>query len=705
MRTSNIFDRFHSPRPNFSDYNLIGFDFGDGMLSACSVHWNAVEKRLVITPLYFDRAHARQQIVAAAYLGDKPSDTDILVFEGGLVKDGSGVSYYNYKRCPCTEDAAEPFKFDAPIPRPTPEDPHRLAEYSALSYEQIMPRVFKLAIHTLFECNLGVLDRSKPTIILVGRPSSAHWTQSEKAYAKLLNKSLSIHACGQKVHVRQPSSAHWTKKKSYSKLFRKNRSHVLIQSESTAALARHTDPNWHDAISRDEYVIVIDCGSSTFDVTLITPMGIPEDGEDSRQFGGNLLDANFLKLLQSSVPDGWTFEVPHGTKLTLRVKKEAYYGPRGTSCEDQILKVPVVSASHERKNHRFEIDDDSVRKAVQEMPVTYFEYVESITGLSLPKRVDCDSWLAGVHKIFREFHDKLVPVLPHGHAKFDRVILSGGVSIMPEVQQAVTDTFGVQPAVSESLNFSVAEGLAYVLGVEARKQALITQLKEKLSDYFPTNWDSTSSLRSAIADAGAAEDWEAVRDSLKAWANAEGNLTQDDWRQKFFAPLFQQRVAQNLGNNVIDGTRTWYEKQKVGENIHHLLHNTFDELFPGYKNQFAYKIDPNVYLNALAGVTVNVHTPDRTIFGLWHGHWKPHNLLDRPTRQNLYNSALKNQHDIIHGLSTMFNNHPGLRTGYMEKISSERAQKIINDLMILHYDAIENFVETITPYFVMTAHH
>jgi len=680
MKSSNIFVRFHSPKPNFSDYNLIGFDFGDGMLSACSVHWNAVEKRLVITPLYFDHAHARQQIVAAAYLGDEPSDADILVFEGGLVKDGSGASYYNYKRCPETEDAAEPFKFDAPIPRPTPEDPLRLTEYSCLTYAQIMPRVFHLAINTLFDCNPGVLDRSKPTIILVGRPSSAHWTKSEAAYAKLLKQNLSIRDCDQDVHV-------------------------LIQSESTAALARHTDPSWHDAITRDEYVIVIDCGSSTFDVTLITPMGIPENGEDSRQFGGNLLDANFLKLLQASVPDGWTFEAPHGTKLTLRIKKEAYYGPRGTSCEDQVLKLPVVSANYERKNHKFDIDDDSVRKAVQEMPVTYFEYIESITGLSLPKRVDCASWLDGVRRIFRQFHDKLTLLLPQDHTNFDRVILSGGVSIMPEVQQAVTDIFGVQPMVSDSLNFSVAEGLAYVLGVEARKQALIAQLKEKLSDCFPTSWSSTSDLRNAIADAGAAEDWGVVRDSLKAWANEKDSLTQEDWRQKFFAPLFQQHAAQNLGSNVIDGTRAWYEKQEVGENIHQLLHSTFDELFPGYKNQFAYRINPNAYLNALAGVTVNVQIRNRTIFGLWHGFWKPNSPLDQPTRQNLYKNALANQHVIIHGLNTMFNNHPGLRTGYLTEITAERAEKIIGDLMILHYDAIEDFVETITPYFMMTAHH
>lgn len=680
MKSSSIFVRFQSPKPNFSDYNLIGFDFGDGMLSACSVHWNAVEKRLVITPLFFDPAHAHQQTVAAAYLGDEPSDADNLVFEGGLVKEGRGASYYNYKRCPGTEDASEPFQYDAPIPSPTPDDRNHMTEYAHLTYEQIMPRVFHLAINKLFDCNPGILDRSKPTIILVGRPSSSHWTQNEAAYAKLLKENLSIRGCTQDVHV-------------------------LIQSESTAALARHTDPSWHDAITRDEYVIVIDCGSSTFDVTLITPMGIPENGEDSRQFGGNLLDANFLRLLKASVPEGWGFEAPHGTKLVLRTKKEAFYGPFGASCEDQIIKVPIVHASHERKNHRFEIDEDCVHTAVEQTPVTYFEYVESAAGFSLPKRVDCGSWLDGVRKIFGEFHDKLAPLLPHGHARFDRVILSGGVSIMPEVQQAVSEVFGVKPMVSDSLNFSVAEGLAYVLGVEARKQALIVQLREKMEELFPTSWDSTHALRSAIADAGSAEDWKIVRDSLKNWANAQSSLTQDDWRQKYFAPLFTQRAAQNLGSNVIDGTTAWYRKYQVEEKLQRLLRDTFEDLFPGYKNQFTYQINPNVYLQALAGVKVNIALPARTIFGLWHGFWKTDSTLAQSDRLALYKKALEQKQTIINGLNTAFHHYPGLRTGYMEDSTTDRAAQIIRDLMTLHYAAIDDFVETITPYFVMTAHH
>ena len=679
MKASNIFVRFHAPKPNFSDYNVIGADSGDGMLSACSVHWNPVEKRLVTTPLYFDHAHARQQIVAAAYLSDEPSDADILVFEGGLVKEGSGASYYNYKRCPGTKDAAEPFRFDAPIPSPTPEDPDRVTEYAPLTYEQIMPRVFNLAINTLFDCNPGTLDRSKPTIILVGRPSSTHWAQNEDAYAKLLRENLSIRGCDQEVYV-------------------------LIQSESTAALARHTDPSWRNAITRDEYVIVIDCGSSTFDVTLITPTGIPEHGEDSRQFGGNLLDAAFLQLLRASVPEGWRFEAPHGTKLTLRIKKEAFYGPLGTSCEDQLLKVPVIGPNNERKIHRFEIDEHCVHTAVADTPVTYFKYIESPTGVSLPKRVKCDSWLDGVHQILREFHDKLAPLLPNGHTSFDRVILSGGVSVMPEVQQAVSEVFGVNPTVSESLNFSVAEGLAYVLGVESRKQALIAQLCEKLKDIFPTNVSSTEALRDAIADAGSEEDWRIVCDSLKNWANAPGLLTQDDWRQKYFAPLFQQRAAQNLGSNVIDGATAWYQTFKVEEKIQQLLHDTFDELFPGYKNQFTHQINPSVYLQALAGVTVNIALPHRTIFGLWHGYWKKESSLAQSDRLALYQKALAQKTAIVHGLSTAFSHYPGLRTGYMEQIDDQRAATILHDLMVLHYAEIDDFVETITPYFVMTAH-
>ena len=47
-----IFERFGIPTPeNFSDYNLIGIDFGDGEVSASYVDFNNVEGKMTVSSL------------------------------------------------------------------------------------------------------------------------------------------------------------------------------------------------------------------------------------------------------------------------------------------------------------------------------------------------------------------------------------------------------------------------------------------------------------------------------------------------------------------------------------------------------------------------------------------------------------------------------------------------------------------------------
>ena len=302
----------------FEQYNLIGLDYGDGELSAAKIEWNYQDKKLEIKTLAFDRGAILFKTPNAYLINDHTAENyeaiDIDKADISLCMDvnatgtDKGFRCYNFKHYPGSEEAKAKYVQDDGI------------EVS-FTNEQIMAKGFACVVNTLFDYN-SIINRNKPTIILVGCPSSSGWRNGMSAYARLLQSALKSVL----PETQKPVS-------------------IAIQTESTAALARETDPNLENHVRNYEIVVILDCGSSTFDITITTPSGIPEGGEDSYQFGGRQIDENMLfdaiKELLEQYPNQEANIRMHGMKLELRIKKEKFYGDDGDNANDQVYKIAI----------------------------------------------------------------------------------------------------------------------------------------------------------------------------------------------------------------------------------------------------------------------------------------------------------------------------------------------------------------------------
>ena len=456
----NIFQHFHTAVPKVNEANLISIDFGDGMLSASIVMRNPAENTIDLQPLYFDAGKTLQQNVAAFYMEEDNPENDILK----LNQEANGSVFYNYKRCPGTPESRMHYTFDSAVNLVRNGETIR-TQKSTLTYEDVMVRAFNALVNHLFKFN-NVLDKAKPTYIFVGRPSGTVWKEHERYYADILSRKLSIQG--------------------YDRLV-----HILVLPESTAALAIHTQGD--DAIEDDQYVLVLDLGSSTFDATLITPIGIPVGGEDSRQFGANLLDEVLVRMLLSQMKEGWQPKDPHGLKLYVRTKKEQYYGPGGNANDRTTVYCEIEKDGCEDEIE-LRLSKKTLNDAMQDekWPVKYCTYMPHESGALIPQWRS-QPWLAACREIFLDFRKHMSAHLPEGKKGFDRVILTGGVAIMPEMLALAQEIFGQVVTTSGDRCFAVSKGLAYMLYVEARKQEL-------LAGFLPEDKNAPSKVATLLLD-------------------------------------------------------------------------------------------------------------------------------------------------------------------------------------------------------------
>ena len=678
-----LLQKFGIPlKGNLEDYNLIGIDFGDGEISAATIEKNQVSGKLSVKGLSLQESGMHWKNVNAFYIS--PS-ADFLITDVNETQLADGNRYYNYKKCPQDEEAGSKYKLDD-------------GWTSDITYRELMVKCFNRLVNTLFDSNAYVLDRKKATILLVGRPSSPGWAASEQEYARMLQKGLQLPANQKPVYV-------------------------AIQSESTAALAREIDPKWDaQRVKKGEIVVVLDSGSSTFDITVIASGGVV--GESSFQFGGNQLDENLLKLMKQTVAQEYPdmeYSTSHGHKLGLRMVKEAYYGLRGTSRHAQFYGVGL-HGKNGRHKYQFVVDDAAMNKALTGMPVRVFRFKENLAGQSVKTDpVTYKSWLDACRGIYSSFYEEMKhhfrkhpshPVVP------DRIILSGGVSVMPEVQAVVEEVFGVKPRLTDRPNYSVSEGLAYVLCTEMQKKQLLDKLIAQLDEKLP----DAASLKQHICDAGVDEDWESFRGAVNEWANSPQNLSIADydalWKNKYF--------NKELGGCFQDGAKRWYLNQKVEKTLTALLKDHFTELFPEYVDQFHAKL-PELDFTKLPSIIVNISYSYAFFFGVdnltaadssiprdadWRSKARSHFLRVESKIRN--GGQLEFSHivpvekglifkKIVNKTVTNVLKYSGLRSCYENGITVEYAGFIRKQICQLLHEPLEDYVESITPYFNMTA--
>ena len=683
-----IFGRFGIPTPeNFSDYNLIGIDFGDGEVSASYVDFNNVEGKMTVSSLSLQENGTLLKNPNAFYIS---SDIQQLIYDvddNRFTGQSGGTRYYNYKRCPMDGSCNSQFVKDD-------------GNHADLTYGEIMPIGFNCLLNALFNSN-DRISRKKPSFVLVGRPSSKGWECSELEYARMLQDGLNLPAGQAPVYI-------------------------AIQSESTAALASELDPKWDkNRIQRGEVVVVLDNGSSTFDITVIAPQG-GVVGENSVQFGGNQLDEILMQLLeQRSSEAGAGLRSKHGHKLGLRMKKEAYYGMAGKSHSTQIYRADL--AGGKGNFLEFRLDEKTLGTALNAMPVRTFSF--GVDANNNPRKLPpkkYPSWLAACKGIYGDFYEKMKvhfktrgrdgvhPVIP------DRIILSGGVSIMPEVQAAVKDAFGIEPTLTERPNYSVSTGLGYVLGTEVRKRQLLNQLVGELDGRLP----NAQTLLDAIGDAGEDEEWTAFRDAMKEWSE----FPEDKSVQEYYDLWKNNYYNMSLDESLQRGAERWYKDQKIERILSDMLREHFVKLFPEYVQQFQEKLPP-VAFTGLGSVQVEV-APGTYFFGI---DFKSKDQLtvplNRQTRAEVYRQFLEKEQKVRKGGSQTFERedpvekgfsifrrtvlekywvkyeYPGIRSMYIndKAVTPTIAEKTRGDIIRILNAPLTDYVETITPYFNMTA--
>lgn len=691
----SLLERFDITVPDtLEKYNLIGFDFGDGEISAAIPYWDSTvgQEGMSVKNLFLNKQQdVQKKITAYEVIDDTPQ------LPTGKTLHLVENLYYNFKRCPGTEESKSNYIKDD-------------GTADTKSYEEIMAAGFNAAVRTIFQCNPDYIDVKKKTIILVGRPSSSRWEDKEHYYAELLRKGLNLEDI--------------TKEKIY----------VAIQSESWAALAWEAGQRNFES---NEVVAVLDNGSSTFDITVIGRKGLFEGrtGEDSFQFGGNNLDENLLQMMwkefHKQFPQG-NPQYEHGHKLALREFKELHYGENGTDNKGVFYSFYVDLPNNKKKIFTFAINEETMNTALNKEPVAAFHVGESIGDLMpFTNLSETKSWLACCEEIYTKFYKKILPRFTEKGSDgnpskvLSHIILSGGVSVMPEVKQVAGKVFGKEPELTVFPNYTVSRGLAYILGCEVQKAQYLSDLLRKLDrDILP----SAYSLRTQIISAGVDEDWNTFEKAIENWAN-----TYIEKSIKDFGTFHSEVFNRDLSRPVQKGAENWYNANNTQTRINQMLREKFQAMFPQFVADFNYPLPPMDF-NALNGVVVYIRIDYCFFFGWMTANEDDNRILpdssltekrDRAWRQEAKNIFLdlKNEicdggskkikydgkgffgglHDFFFGRNGTTVSYKGLKNMYGEELTDEKVTNIRKQILGILKERMKEHVERITPYFNMSA--
>lgn len=657
-----LFERFHVELPEKpEEVNLIGVDFGDGELSA--VLAREKDGRIEADPLFPDTARVGYKCPNVLFIPSDPA----LPCRIGLGNFQNGRAYYNFKKCPGTNEARSKYRLEN-------------GEADCHSNEELMRMAFQEFIRLLFSCNSHSISREKRTILVVGRPAGAKWEKREEQYAALLGDGLHIDGYEQRIDV-------------------------LVVSESLAAFARETNPAIEESrrIRRGETVLIVDCGSSTFDVTLVSGDHIPENGEYSRAFGGGMIEELMLKCYGiGKTPDGnlwperllrlrqYCGEGAHTeermvcahNRLELRKKKEDYYGKTGEDgTETGIYAVFYEPGQGQDANAEYEswfIKKSLMGQVLHRMPVRLGSASLRDSEASVRQ---FPSWYSACRSVFKEAARQMEAHL-NGRLP-DKVILTGGVSVMPEVRRLARECFGREPVMAELPNYSVVEGLSYVAAMEILKNQELKALQLRVRDIIT---GCGQSMEKTVADVLSMGTYQVLLHSLEAWRDSAKDESLADWKERFSQ---ERSRSVSIGSRVKEGLSLWYERDEIEEEINCCLRERFDHLFPGFEDQFCFQIDQEAVQQAFSGIEVKLKIRSMLIFGFFAG-LRPNRPRTFRERQLCCRKAKNRSGRILHEMSAEYQNQLQVRDRVQEKL----LQALLPSL--------REYVERMTPYFQLT---
>lgn len=672
-------------------YNLLGYDNGDGELS-CSTVCLDKDGKLSAKPLTFSQISTVSHIPNILAFGN--NGKALLLSDQDLSNQRN--VYHNFKRCPAGRRAEEKYF------RPD-------GKQDGYTYGQLMGHSFACAIRRLFDCN-SCLDREKPTIILVGRPASRGWEDQEDVYAQLLQRYLTDY---------MPEAAAIT---------------VQCLSESCAAMAGELTLEQSQWLN--QVIQILDLGSSTFDSKTVTPNGLPADGEQSFQFGGNQLDQAITKFADACycaeypAADGYVLPQDPGRVASLRFKKEQLYGDNG----ENLKQIGEYTAY----NYVYPVcrTDGNGQTAVVRRPSGVPQQCPfpltkgTITTVLYNKQRDLqdlkcttqqladpffttdshDSWREACRYVLTQFYELAKPLYPEGSNAPGRLILTGGVSNMPEVQEIAREVFHVDEGnctftVSEHPSLTVSNGLALILGNEIQKKRLLREVERELPNRMP----NADSLREEMAEAACKSDLDYYEEVIQGWADATGdNLTLGACIQKIQDP--NNGIFDQYNCFLESACQSWYQKQNIDQAVHKLLQEKYAQMFP---QLLTFVWQPQMPTGDGQVRVLNNPFPIAhpwVYFSDANCPANPYNLnnqFTREQRQEILQVYRSHRADLAdggtHSLKGRSVNVPGIREIYRKQFTTEGdAEPCLAKLLAQMVPALEDFVERVTYYLTMS---
>lgn len=451
----------------FETYNMMGYDQGDGEVSCSKVGYDANAGEPFAIPLACHAGSAFHVPNILAFVGENAHLVDSV-----QVGDNSRKIYQNFKRRP---GRGSDKKYEH-------ENGEKDSQYT---YEDLMGHSFACTIAEIFERNPDKIDRKKPTIIMVGRPSGKGWEAVEQKYAEILGRFLKKYLPGISITI-------------------------LVLPESLAAMAGALGmkkDTWLKSFTQ-----ILDLGSSTFDITTVTPVGVCQEGEDSFQFGGNQLDkamkeyTDYRFFKKYPREEGYAMEDDPRKAAILRFRKESCYGNNSENLEKpnkqnrytyDILKngEPDCDEWGDQKTETIPINATTMQQICTNAidPPILSCAVKHPHPVLKDEIKECSSWEAACEFVMQQFYEKTKVLNTGNHPQ--RLILTGGVSNMRNVQEIAEKVFGVKAQQAPNPSLAVSNGLALILGWEIIKHSRLETLLGEMDELLP---DAESLLKDLV---------------------------------------------------------------------------------------------------------------------------------------------------------------------------------------------------------------
>lgn len=651
--TGNIWSTFDLEPGNPMDINILGVDAGDGefCISWASMIALAGRPPKIRTTEHpsLDPSHDKdKQITAYGLIRDTSQP---LVGEEVLEHTDSKI-YVNFKKPLMGDDANQKYE--------------RLFDDGVLTYREVMRENFHTVIQRIFDTRPGLRDQPR-TVLFVGRPASEIWEKSEKEYQLLLKEGLTVPNYNGTIDV-------------------------VIYSEAQAALA-YEYKEGH--IKPDKTVVIIDGGSSTFDAVIVRNGQII--GEYSRQMGAGMIEDIMLdlflawkdgdsqllqavdtrrKMREQNILDLYDEELSLAKlKLQLRKRKEEYFGSKGINGTEDNAYAIFINGKKQRKF----IDDSFMNQAIHKIPVLVRESYLQENQTDYHEQ-EYPSFSLAV----RSFFEGVYSVCKKAGGTPDKVILSGGATVMPFVRDLAEAAFSVPVTRTDFPSFSVAEGLAFMGYVEFLKKQVLDEMKVQVHSLI---YSAASGFSAEIKNAYVDSAWNSIfQQYLQAWAITD--IFGDTLREWYHKSHWQ------IPSEVVKcGVQKQLDQSRLYAKIKEYLDTKFFNLFPNIQSNYRYTVPSDIIANSLWQVSnlnrfklslPKILGPFKFLFG---GSWDKH--YTKEERLAKYYTIQARKVKIQDDLKNQFGAY------------SDAAAKNVVALLQEQIDlTLVDYVEGMTPYFV-----